>query len=367
MDVGEDIQQAVLQLALISYDEAKRFAKQKAMETIIPPPPRITSLPSISTKRELWSATYTALAPQDAVGLVMIIKAVARFSHIENLNRQDPWSCEKVEAVVDGEVWTASIRSINSGLRATRESFGTAVESMAHNIDPTVLQGLWSTTGAVEAAVICLLSPAEELHDPIIILTQQSFDEVDDRSDCFRALLRRYPAAAMDGLKEFLRTFIQTATFTPESCSLAKWLVRCFTDVLDALCRRMGNSDALLQSNDFLSTYSDGPMTKRISDLWHLMTTALALIFKRTSVWAPYYDNETMIDWMRDALIFGRQMTEYIRMFEAAVLGHSGSRFGDVAESPMKKTSTGRRLVQQLELVLTDLVSWLRITEWVLS
>jgi senataxin len=106
-------------------------------------------------------------------------------------------------------------------------------------------------------------------------------------------------------------------------------------------------------------------MSRRVYNLWHLMTTSLAVIFKRTQDWAPLYDNETMVDWMRDALIFGRNLTEHIRAFEAAALGVSSgsSRFVDNGESPAKPTKTGTKLVQKLENVLRDLVSWMRLTE----
>ena len=107
-------------------------------------------------------------------------------------------------------------------------------------------------------------------------------------------------------------------------------------------------------------------MSRRLSDLWHLMTTSLAIIFKRTPTWANLYASEIMVDWMRDALIFGRQMTEHIRDFEASVLGQTSTSVsfdGGVQESPARMTSAGKTLAKKLEVVLEDLVSWLRLTE----
>jgi senataxin len=102
-------------------------------------------------------------------------------------------------------------------------------------------------------------------------------------------------------------------------------------------------------------------MTRRVDALWQLMTDSLALIFKRTADWAPYYDNDVMVDWMRDALIFGRGITDNIRIFESAIL----SRTKTVAEDSgaAKMTRVGKGLVQKLEVVLADLVGWLRLTE----
>jgi senataxin len=212
--------------------------------------------------------------------------------------------------------------------------------------------------------MVLLLSPVENIHDPVINLIQQSFTDVDDRGDCIRTLLDKYSVEAMDGLYAFLSAFIQAARVLPEAVGLAKWLVRCFTDVMDALCDSAGLSPALLQTDAFLSKYANNRrMTRRVSDLWQLMTDSLALIFKRTSDWAPFYDNEVMVDWMRDALIFGRMITDNIRIFESAILSHAKARQGDPLESPARMSQVGKSLVQKVQVVLADLVGWLRLTE----
>ena len=301
--------------------------------------------------------------------MAIVIKAIASFAHIEKLNREETWSYAdlKLQAVIKEDDFVAAIRGINNGIVACRDSFSHALESLAMQSDQSLSRNLWEQPDAPRDVIKLLLSPAEDVHDPTISLVQQSFDNVDDRADCFRILLTRFPAQSMDGLCDFLASFIETARVTPESCSLAKWLVRCFTDVLEALCVASDDgSEPLLRSNAFTSVFADGePMRKRVLQLWHLMTTSLAVILKRTIDWAPLYDNETMVDWMRDALIFGRQMAENIRSFEAATLSASGaqSRSGDVGESPVRQTQTGAKLVQKLENVLRDLVSWLRLTE----
>lgn len=361
----------MLGLSLIANEERKRQtkarkAKQKGES--IPAPIPVEHLHKASARKELWAMAYNALSPDDTAGVAILVNAIASFAHVEKLNRNETWSYKelKLQEVVKEEDFVAAIRAINSAIVTTRDPFAQALESLAMQPDPLIVKRLWDEADVPHSAIMLLLSPAEDVHDPTISLIQQSFDNVDDRGDCFRALLSRYPTAAMDGLCDFLGYFIETAKITPESCSLAKWLVRCFTDVLDALCQSSEDSGPLLQNDSFLSTYSDGiPMSKRVGHLWHLMTTALAVIFKRTIDWAPLYDNETMVDWMRDALIFGRGMAEHIRAFEAAALGVSGNstRFLDTGESPAKQTKTGAKLVQKLEGVLRDLVSWLRLTE----
>jgi senataxin len=305
---------------------------------------------------------YNALSPTDPEGLAVMTSAVAAFAHIEPLDRGNAWNPSDLKEVVNADDWVASVRAINSGLKVSRERFGTAVESVAASPDPSVLQSLWKLDQVPRAVMTLLLSPADGIHEPMISLIQPSFEDVDDRGDCFRALLERFPHPSMEGLCQFLSVFIQTASRVPEACSLAKWLVRCFTDVLEVLCQPSGSSPPLLQSEAFLSSFSDGKwMTRRVDALWQLMTDSLALIFKRTADWAPYYDNDVMVDWMRDALIFGRGITDNIRIFESAIL----SRTKTVAEDSgaAKMTRVGKGLVQKLEVVLADLVGWLRLTE----
>ncbi|WWD16760.1 hypothetical protein CI109_101192 [Kwoniella shandongensis] len=362
---ADSINHSLLYMAQVSHAERKRQQRKKRSKTEVPPAIQIDHLPQASFKKQLWSMAYDALSPSDAAGTAIILQAIAPFAHIELLDRQGSWTHQDLEEAVKKEDWVASVRAINSSVKATREPFPRAIESLAMQADPAIVRSVWSEPGVPKAVTILLLSPDDEVHTPIITLIQQSFDDADDRGDCFRALLQHYPDQTMEGLTEFLRTFIQAATITPESCSLAKWLVRCFHDVLEALCRRSGASEALLQTDEFLTFFADGKsMAKRLDELWHLMTTSLALIFKRTLDWAPHFENEVMVDWMRDALIFGRQMTDHIRAFEGAVLGQSSARFQDgVPESPVKTTSVGRKMTRQLEMVLRDLILWLRLTD----
>ena len=367
---GRDILESMLGLSVIATEERKRQSRaRKAAHQgeVVPAPVAVTNLHRASVHKELWTAAYNALLPTDAAGVALFMRTIASFSHVEKLNRNETWSYPglKLQAVLKEDDFVSAVRAINSGIVVARDPFVQTLETLAMQPDLSIIQAVWEQPGVPLAAMILLLSPSEDVHDPTISLIQASFADIDVRSDAFRALLSRYPAPAMDGLCEFLVSFINTAKITPESCSMAKWLVRCFTDVLDALCQSNEDSEPLLQSTTFLSTYEDGiPMSKRVSLLWNRMTSALAVILKRTIDWAPFYDNDTMVDWMRDALIFGRQMTDNIRAFEAASLGVAGvgARSGEI-ESPMRPTKTGAKLVQKLEIVLRDLVSWLRLTE----
>lgn len=362
---GREIIESVLGLATIAYTERRRLKRKRRAKAgqPVPPPVPVEKLHRATLRSEMWKAAHSEFSPTDSIGLGLLMTAAAPLAHLEILNRDEAWSPDDLKEVVKTEDWIASVRAINRGVKTSRDGFAHALESLAAQPDPAILQTFWNQPNIASTVVNLLLSPDEAVHEPVLNLIQRSFEDVDDRADCFRTLLARYPAATMDGLCNSLSSFIQTARIVPEACSLAKWLVRCFTDVLDALCQPEGMSAPLLQTESFLSSYADGKwMTRRVSDLWQLMTDSLALIFKRTSDWAPYYENEVMVDWMRDALIFGRMITEHIRVFESAILSRATAR-SDPAESPLRMSHVGKSLVQKLEVVLFDLTGWLRLTD----
>jgi senataxin len=360
---SQDIVESAIGLATVANEERVRQRKIRSKKPV-GPPVKVDKLRRATIRRELWTMAYNSVLPNDPSGVAIFMTAIASSSHIELLDRQRAWKGDDLTQSISREDWVDGVRAINAGVQAIRSNFSHAIESIAMQSDPTVLASLWKIPGIAKAATILLLSPADNIHDPILSLISQSF-EADERGDCFRELLKRYPDQAVDGLCEFLSNFINIARISPESCSLAKWLVRCFTDIIEALCQGSDTADPLLSSSSFLSTFAGGKsMPRRLQDLWQLMTTSLAVIFKRTQAWAPLFDNDVMIDWMRDAIIFGRQMTEHTRIFEAAVLGRSESAYsGGTGESPSRVTRTGKDLVSKLHVVLVELVSWLRLTE----
>lgn len=367
---GREILESVMGLAIIANNERRRLKRvarakrSQGRQGDVPAAVPVTKLHRASVRGELWKAVYDAFDPTDVTGLAIIMASVAPFAHIEKLNLSEAWNPADLAQVVQSQDWIASVRAINLALSTVRNDFARVIESMAAKLDPLIFGSLWELPGVSKSAMVLLLSPVEAIHDPVINLIQQSFPAVDDRGDCLRILLEKYSVEAMDGLYAFLSAFIQTARVVPEAVGLAKWLVRCFTDVMDALCESDGLSHPLLQTDSFLSKYADNKrMTRRVSDLWQLMTDSLALIFKRTADWALFYDNEVMVDWMRDALIFGRMITDNIRIFESAILSHAKVPQGDTGESPARMSHVGKTLVQKLQVVLNDLVGWLRLTE----
>jgi senataxin len=144
-------------------------------------------------------------------------------------------------------------------------------------------------------------------------------------------------------------------------------MVRCLTDVIDVLCQ---GSRALFRNEAFVSA----PRIRRlVPKLWQLLTQSISLVFDRTPKWAPFYTNEVMVDWMRDALIFANHLVDQTRTFESAASGGGSGYFSasngagsstDVMQSPATKLSTvGKAMIDSLQMVLRDLMAWLRLTE----
>jgi len=204
---GHEIIHGMLALAAIAFEEKKRHQKAKKAKGDVPPPVPVdlSHLPVI--RKELWARTYDAALPADVAGAAILMNSIAPFAHIDKLDRH--------------EVWTASIRGINVGLENTRHSFATALELISLQSNEALIRSLWRQEGVAKSAIILLLSPVEEIHDPVISLVQHSFEDVDDRGDCFHVLLKNHPDVAIEGLTEFLQTFIETARITPDSCGLA--------------------------------------------------------------------------------------------------------------------------------------------------
>ena len=196
---GRDLLESMLGLSVIANEERKRQQKVKKAKQrgeSAPAPMPVNSLHRAAVRKETWTMAYNALLPTDPAGAAMLLNSVASFAHIEKLNRDDTWSHAglRLKEVVKEDDFVASVRAINTGLVTTRDPFAHAMESLAIQPDPTVVKRLWQQPGVPRSAVVLLLSPTEDVHDPTISLIQQSFDNVDDRSDCFRTLLNRFPA-----------------------------------------------------------------------------------------------------------------------------------------------------------------------------
>ncbi|KAJ3568749.1 hypothetical protein NP233_g5511 [Leucocoprinus birnbaumii] len=318
----------------------------------------------ISARTSLWVKIYQSIHRHDPEGLSTVLQLVSEASHIDTLNKitfEKVLSLEEIgEAYANGG---AVITTINSTLSLIRTGFLDGVKNIADYGTSSQLMDVIKRPKTSKAIMLLLLSPVDDFHITAKTLVGQAFD-VDGRLECIRALLEKVPDPALDGLIDFLTKFCAYAPTIPEACSLSKSLVRCFTDVIEALCSK---PDGLLRSSRFLRCDDTHGPASRMIELWTLMSRAIAVIFKRTPAWSLYFDNTEMIEWMRDALIFGRDMLAQWQVIEGAANAfsqhqrkHSQRKLNASLQS---LSDIGQKMISCFQDVLTELTRWLRLTD----
>lgn len=323
--------------------------------------------PKMLFAEQLWKKTYATASSRDIYGIIMLMRGMMRFAHLPT-PRGNAWGYTDLEFwEVEGK-WAGTITSITGAMKTMKNGFGDKVTTFVAVSQPSALKALFDTPRIPEAVMRLLLCSDDDVHDAIIGLVQNIFDQVEERVDCFRAMLLHFPAQSMIAMQEYLANWIQDAQHLPTAVESARWLVRCFTDILEVLCRQSGAGSGLAFLRDpvFLeiSTEKGRKMSDEVSGLWNRMTKALSVIIRRTSRWAPFYDNSEMVDWMQDALIFGRLLVEENRTFEGAAQGTVIiTSESPVIEAPNQLSLVGDKMIVQLEQVLDSLISWMRLTE----
>lgn len=324
----------------------------------------LSKIPGLSVCTDLWLNVYRSIGHQDPQELAVILHLVSEASHIDTLNKK---TFEKIlplesvgQAYANGE---AVITAINSTLSLMRMGFLDGVNNIVDYSTSSQLMGLLKCPRVGKAVMLLLLSPVPDFHSTAKSLIGQIFN-VDGRLECVRALLENLPDPSLDGLVDFLIKFCAYAPSVPEACSLSKSLVRCFTDVIEALCSK---PDGLLRNSQFLR-YDDprGPASQMI-ELWTLMSKAIAVIFKRTPAWSIYFDNVEMIEWMRDALIFGRDMLAQWQVIEGAANGFWQNQRkksqGNADTSSQSLSAIRQKMISCFQDVISELTRWLRLTD----
>ena len=322
--------------------------------------------PKMTFAEQLWRNIYAKASSRDVYGIIILMRGMIRFAHLPT-PRGNAWGYTDLAFWEPGGKWAASITSITTSMKIMKNGFGDKLTGFVAVSEPAALKALFDTPRIPEAIMRLLLCSDDDVHDAIIGLVQGIFDQVDERVDCFRAMLLHFPVQSMVGLQDYLERWVQDAQSLPTAVESARWLVRCFTDILEVLCRQSGAGSGLafLRDPSFIEMKTArGRMSDDISALWDAMTKALSVIIKRTPKWAPYYDNVEMVDWMQDALIFGRLLVEENRTFEGAAQGTAiSTRESPAIEAPSELSKVGGRMISQLEQVLDSLISWLRLTE----
>lgn len=324
----------------------------------------LNQIPALSIRTGLWPKVYLSIHRQDPDGLARILILASEVSHIDILNEGTFKSLSSATNI--GKAYAnggAVITTINSALSTHRVGFLDAVRNFADFTTSSQLSDVLKRPKVGKAVLLLLLSPVDDLRTTAKTLVGEAFD-VDGRLECIRALLDNLPDKSIDGLLEFLNRFCTYAPTVPEACSLSKSLVRCFTDVIEALC---SGADGLLHSPSFLRCDdSQGPASRMI-ELWVLMSKAIAVIFKRTPAWSIYFDSEEMVEWMRDALIFGRDMLAQWQVIEGATNAfyrrQQGRSKGKASTAVDSLSETGQKMISCFQDVLTELTRWLRLTD----
>ncbi|KAJ6559197.1 SEN1 N terminal-domain-containing protein [Mycena vulgaris] len=291
---------------------------------------------------QIWATMYRTLQPNDGDGMVIVVEALAQLSHLDTLTPK-PFGFQKSEQL-----------GVNRALRVVWDGLRDAFARYTESSRSSSLLDFLQRPGVVQNVFVLLLSPIADIQLSAESLVGLAFD-VDGREDCYRALLENHPDAALDGLFKALMVFTKYAITVPEACSLAKHLVLYLQDVVNILCTR---PDGLLFSSHFLRAGDEIGPCARLPALWNCMNQAITVIFKRTPMWANYFENEEMLLWMRDALIYDRDLLAQFRVFETA----ANSR-PDVREEPGRLSKIGQQMADDLQRVLPELTKWLRLSD----
>ncbi|KAH8104550.1 SEN1 N terminal-domain-containing protein [Cristinia sonorae] len=305
-----------------------------------------------AVRSQLWKKIYENIHHDDAGGIAIIFQVLAQISHVDTLTEAAFRDLIKQSAhpTPARDAFTA----INSALETFRSGFSDAASRLADFSSSTTMLRLLRQGTVTQDIMTLMFSPVEDIQQAAQSVAGLALD-VETRQECFRALITTAPNHALAGMFTFLETFNHFAQTVPEACSVSKSLALCFTDVIDVMC---SNPDGLLLKEKFLKSIAAPGAAEELPKLWTLMTKALSCIFLRTPRWAVYFDNAVMIEWMRDALIFGRDLLAQRKVIESAALGP-----GNASAAKRKLSHIGKKMVDDLQLVLLELTRWLRLTD----
>ncbi|KAG9092848.1 DEAD-box type RNA helicase [Ceratobasidium sp. 370] len=242
---------------------------------------------------------------------------------------------------------------LESSLRKMRRGFGELMARFGLVCEPGRLDASMMTD-----TITILFSPVSELHNAAL----EVFGDCDGRKACLRFALTHQPQATLRGITTFVDAFNATAGRLVEACSAAKSLVRCFVDVIETLCGPERNSEPNLDDSKAEDDDPDAETIGLLDDpsfdpearvmlrpLWASMCSALALIFSKCPMWAEFFETQQMVEWMRDALIFGRLMRAHASAFQSAS-----------ASQPQGQQDNSLETMRDVQ---RELVAWFRLTD----
>ncbi|KAI0754949.1 SEN1 N terminal-domain-containing protein [Daedaleopsis nitida] len=323
-----------------------------AITSLCSPSANSTTSTSSLIHERVWRNIYEGIEGNDSDAIALLVSVVSHLAHIDDLK---PVAFEETfKKSPSSAALQALLVTVNNSLTVIRSGFRDVLSRYTDLNLASAAVELLGQEDVVKYVVFLMFSPVEALQETAQGLVALAYD-VDGRLDCFRALLEHFPDLSFVGIAEFLQTYSHFATTMPEGCTLSQALARCLTDVIDSLC---SSPSGLLLRSAFLKSAGE-VLEDRIPKWWHLMTEALCVIFAQTPRWARFFENEEMILWMRDALIFGRDLLAQRRTIESGALARS-QKEGAVKR---KLSRVGKKMVDDLQQVLFELTKWLRLTD----
>jgi senataxin len=305
-------------------------------------------------RKQTWTKIFSSIQPNDSDAVLTIIPIAAQFAHLSPLTK----SAFATVLNKQGSNARVAFDGVNGALMVLRTGFSEVISKYTNNNSPEVTEKLLRQPSVAKDVTVLMLCPSEDLQGAAQALVGQAFD-ADGRVECFHAMLRNLLGDTLQGIFAFMETFTKYTAIVPEACDISKALVRCLTDVIEVLC---SSPDSLLLDDEFLKTDSGNSLRSALPRFWTLMTESISIIFRKTPLWSIYFDAEDMIRWMRDALIFGREMLAQWRTFEFGSIRRMDPSSSQ-APSRQKLTRVGRKMIDDLQQFLPELTKWLRLTD----
>jgi senataxin len=293
----------------------------------------------------LWNEAVRKVGVSDRSSVGFITRIMSRSAHIDILVREAlELDCEPEykDAVSKLRIFLKStLLEIRTGFDELMARFALVCEP--HQLDEQMMANV----------ITLLFSPVAKLHNSAL----EMFGDCDGRKASIRLALTCQPEAALRGVMVFVEAFNDTAGKLVEACSAAKSLVRCFVDVIETLCGPEQSTEGDTKAEEdgldeeggatvgLLSDPSfDSKVRPMLPTLWTNMCRALALILSKCPYWAEFFPAREMVEWMRDALIFGRLMRTHVSSFQS-------------------HPDTKENGIETMRGVQDELVAWFRLTD----
>lgn len=302
---------------------------------------------------KLWESVYDLLNSKHMDGIALVLQAVARIAHVDDLRADADEGFSSSFLRADQGLRSRFVRCVNSvrdALGTIRDSFGAHLESFAELTGASLLNEFLGREGMTEEIIQLMLCPVDSLNGAAKVLALNAYDTV-ERSTCYKAFLEHHPAASFHGLISYLTTFNFYAAEMPEACGTSKYLVQSMTEILSCL----GDSATGLLLNDDYGKSANLQLHACVPKLWKRMTDGLSIIFRLVKSWSTFCPYDEMVVWMRDALIFGRDMIAVVEVLQSATDRAFTRVTSGVDQTP--------NLMADLSVILSELIEWLKLTD----